>query len=119
MVRLTLALLIAGCATGRGAQGPRGVGEEVDTTIEVRLPADAYTPLAQVLPTLHEIAWRMCGLRYRIVDRRMDFGIDAVPAYNPTSRIIRPQYRHSYSIVALIQCLRPRRTLLPPESRER
>jgi hypothetical protein len=111
-VLLTLALLLAGCAR---MQNPARRGEDVSHTIEVRLPADAYTPLAQALPTLHEIAWRMCGNRYRIIDRHMDFGIEAVPTYNPSIRVVRPNYQHAYTIIGTIECLRARQAILTPE----
>lgn len=102
-----MALLLAACGGTQttaqelpGAQSPEALA-----VIEVRLPADPYTPLGQVLPVLHELGGKVCGRGYRILDRRMSFSLASMPAYNPAVRSIRPVFTEAYEIVAHIECL--------------
>jgi hypothetical protein len=105
---LHLAVLAAACgATQRPAERP--ARDDVVAIVEVRLPADPYTPLAQVMPVLHEVGGRICGRRYRVVNRRWDHSIASEPVYIPAARVVRPRFHQAYEIIATIECLAIRR----------
>jgi hypothetical protein len=111
-LRYLALLLVTGCA------GPQRDGEAVElpghpeptpssvvAVHEVRLPADPYTSFAMAQTVLHELGGQVCGRRYRIVDRRMDWSV-AAPASSPSIRAYRPGGHQAYDIVARIECLR-------------
>jgi hypothetical protein len=98
-------LLVAACASAPPVPGPP-TRKVVTSMVEVRIPADPYTPTARAIPVLHHIASRICGPDYRIVDRRIGRDTESALAYHPGFRIMVPAHRHSWAIVARLQCLR-------------
>jgi hypothetical protein len=104
------ATLVAGCA-GQRASGleAREPSRDVLARIQVRLPADTYTPTARALPDLHRIGLRACGSTdYRIADRRIGRSFEASRAYDPRVGAVVPTLTHSHAVIATIECLGPR-----------
>jgi hypothetical protein len=104
------AALVTGCA-GQGASGleAREPKREVLARLQVKLPADTYTPTARALPDLHRIGHRVCGSTdYRIADRRIGRSFEASRVYDPRVGAVVPTLAHSHAVIATIECLGPR-----------